>query len=90
MAHVVEGVEAEVPSYAFRFASKRVTAWMNGETWELTRGTDFPREMGLDILRHRLRAAMVYRMEMGTLPPSLLAVWENPDGRTFVKVTPRD
>ena len=87
MAERVEGLR--VPADVWRLEARKVGEWLNGDGWRLTRGTDFPVEMGWEVLRHRLRAALTYRVKAGVLPPSRLKVWEEEDsGDVFVKVEP--
>ena len=62
MAEVVTGEEERLErERVFRFTMEFLEDVMNGQTWHLRRGIDFPRHWPLHTLRQRLYAAAHYR-----------------------------
>lgn len=61
MAEIVNDPEVFIPVEKFKFRKHRLDEWCDGRMRLLVANKDFPREMSLEQIRARLKAAARYR-----------------------------
>lgn len=77
MAEIVTDPEVFIPVKLFKFRKAALDAWCDGQLRILVANKDYPREMPLDTVRARLKAAARYR-------DAPMDVWPTADGNLYL------
>lgn len=77
MAEIVTDPDVFIPVDQFKFHKQHLDSWCDGQMRVLVANKDFPRDMPLDTIRARLKAAARYR-------DAPVDVWPTGDGNLYL------